>query len=394
MLSKKFYYAPAELGDFEGVLEKLRAAKNTAKHKPAILITTDGVDLVAEHLASGETLRCPYSEMHHHFGFFLPAAGMTRYKAAEENEVDGKATDKLAKLYDALLRKNPGWADEARRHDLNQFMTRLVFCFFAEDVGIFSKDQFTRLVVNHAGEKGAEAHVAIVHAFEAMSLPCEAREDLPTWTHELEYVNGGLFSDHIDCPEFDKIARGYFQDAARLDWQEINPDIFGSMIQSIGDPKARGELGMHHTSVPNILKVLGPLSVDDLDASIEKAWNKPNALKKVLERLGRIQVLDLACGSGNFLVVAYRQLREREMRILARLGDLSGQTQVQMWSSISLANFHGVAPGRRLLRSSEDGITQADSGGAPVDLNARGDFALSPEQGDGFGGACRLSSCR
>ena len=352
------------------------------------------MDLVAEHLASGETLRCPYSEMHHHFGFFLPAAGMTRYKAAEENEVDGKATDKLAKLYDALLRKNPGWADEARRHDLNQFMTRLVFCFFAEDVGIFSKDQFTRLVVNHAGEKGAEAHVAIVHAFEAMSLPCEAREDLPTWTHELEYVNGGLFSDHIDCPEFDKIARGYFQDAARLDWQEINPDIFGSMIQSIGDPKARGELGMHHTSVPNILKVLGPLSVDDLDASIEKAWNKPNALKKVLERLGRIQVLDLACGSGNFLVVAYRQLREREMRILARLGDLSGQTQVQMWSSISLANFHGVAPGRRLLRSSEDGITQADSGGAPVDLNARGDFALSPEQGDGFGGACRLSSCR
>lgn len=342
LLSKKFYYAPAELGDFDGVLAQLRTDKNTAKYKPAVLIATDGTDLAAEHLASGETLRCSYREMHRHFGFFLPAAGMTRYKAAEENEVDVKATGKLAKLYDALLKKNPDWADERRRHDLNQFMTRLVFCFFAEDVGIFSKDQFTRLVVNHAGEKGAEAHIAIVQAFEAMNMPRDAREDLPTWTRELEYVNGGLFADRIDCPEFDKASWGYFQDAARLDWQEINPDIFGSMIQSIADPKARGELGMHYTSVPNILKVLGPLFLDDLDASIEKAWDKPNALKKILERLSRIHVFDPACGSGNFLVVAYRQLREREMKILARMGDLSGQTQVQMWSSISLANFHGI----------------------------------------------------
>ena len=128
-----------------------------------------------------------------------------------------------------------------------------------------------------------------------------------------------------------------------MDWKLINPDIFGSMIQSIADEKARSELGMHYTSVPNIMKVLGPLFLDDLDAEIEKAWDKPAALRTQLARLSKIRVFDPACGSGNFLVVAYRQMRERELRLMKRLGELDpGTTTMQMFSSVGLDQFYGI----------------------------------------------------
>lgn len=342
LMNRKFYYMPADAGRVDATLKLLQADKKTEQHKPEILIVTDGEELVAQHRASGDTIRCAFRDLHHHFGFFLPAAGMNRFKAAEENEVDIKATGKLAKLYDALLKKNPDWATPERRHDLNQLMTRLIFCLFAEDVGIFAKDQFTRLIVNHAGDNGIEAHVAIRHAFAAMNRPKDKRQDLPAWTHELEYVNGGLFAGAPDAPIFDKFAWGYLLDAAGEDWRKINPDIFGSMIQSVADTALRGELGMHYTSVPNILKVLGPLFLDDLDAQIEKAWDQPKALDRVVRRLGNIRVFDPACGSGNFLVIAYRELRAREMKVMRRLEELTGSRQVQMWSRISLTNFHGI----------------------------------------------------
>lgn len=342
LVNKKFHFLPAVSGEVDAAIELLRTDKKTLQHKPAILIASDGEMVVAENPATRETLRCAFNELHRHFGFFLPAAGMTRFKAADENEVDVRATGKLARLYDALLKLNPDWGTPERRHELNQFMTRLIFCLFAEDVGIFPKDQFSRLIVNHAGHKGAEAHIAIAHAFQAMNRPASERADLPGWTHEFEYVNGGLFAGPIDCPVFDAIAWGYFRDSADLDWRDINPDIFGSMIQTIAEADKRGELGMHYTSVPNILKVIGPLFLDDLDADIEKAWDKPAALERVLKRLSRIRVFDPACGSGNFLVIAYRELRAREMKILDRLKALKGETQGQMWSSISLSSFHGI----------------------------------------------------
>lgn len=342
LMNRRFYYIPAEPGCTDVAMKLLLSDKKTAQHKPEILIATDGKEVVAQHPASGDTLRCAFEDLHHHFGFFLPAAGMTRFKAAEENEVDIKATGKLAKLYDALIKKNPEWGVPGRRHDLNQFMTRLIFCLFAEDVGIFPKDQFSRLIVNHSGEKGVEAHLVIRDAFAAMNLPKSDRSHLPAWTHELEYVNGGLFAGKPDCPVFDPISWGYLLDSAGEDWQKINPDIFGSMIQSIADAKRRSELGMHYTSVPNILKVLGPLFLDDLDAAIEKAWGRPKTLEKVLQRLARIRVFDPACGSGNFLVIAYRELRQREMSVMRRLVDLTGQTFMRLSSSLKLSSFHGI----------------------------------------------------
>lgn len=342
LMNQKFHFVPAMPGMVSAALDQLRANRRTAKHKPAILITTDGVDVAAEHPRSGDTLHCAYSELGDRFGFFLPAAGKERYRAAEENPVDVKVAGKLAKLYDALIRQNPDWAAEERRHDMNQLMTRLIFCMFAEDVGIFPQDQFSRLLFTHAGDKGEELREALIHAFTAMNTPKVERDALPAWTREFDYVNGGLFAGTVDAPLFDRVAARYLRDVCDEDWKGINPDIFGSMIQSVANAELRSELGMHYTSVPNIMKVIGPLFLDELDEQIDKAWDREKGLRQALDRISKIRVFDPACGSGNFLVVAYRALREREIRVLSRISELNGAAQIEMWSVVPISNFYGI----------------------------------------------------
>lgn len=342
LMNQKFHFAPALPGLAAATLDALRASRRTAKYKPAILIATDGAEIAAEHPKSGDTLHCRIEELGDRFGFFLPAAGKERYRAAEENPVDIKVSTKLAKLYDALIRNNPDWAKDARRHDMNQLMTRLIFCMFAEDVGIFPEDQFSRLIFTHAGDRGEDMRDVLISAFTAMNMEPGRRGSLPIWTRELEYVNGGLFAGTIDAPVFDPASTRYLKDVCRENWRDINPDIFGSMIQSVANAKLRSELGMHYTSVPNIMRVLEPLFLDELDAEIERSWERERGLRQLLERLSRIRVFDPACGSGNFLVVAYRALREREIRILKRLADLTGGVQTKMWSVVPIRNFYGI----------------------------------------------------
>lgn len=342
LLSKRFHYAPAARGAVEETLASLRASKKTASGKPAIIIATDGDTVSAEHLKSGDTLHCAFSELGDRFGFFLPAAGKERYREAEENPVDVKVAGKLAKLYDALIRKNPDWAGKGRQHDMNQLMTRLIFCMFAEDVGIFTEHQFSRLIFTHAGDRGEGMREVLMNAFTAMNTPKPDRGGLPAWTRELEYVNGGLFAGTIDAPVFDVTAIRYLKDLSGETWTGINPDIFGSMIQSVANAKLRSELGMHYTSVPNIMKVLGPLFLDELDAEIDRAWGRDRGLRQVLDRIAKIRVFDPACGSGNFLVIAYRSLREREIRILTRLAELTGGAQTELWSVVPIRNFYGI----------------------------------------------------
>lgn len=345
LLSRRFHFAPAgetEQTTVDAVLDQLKASTRNKQAKPAILLTTDGTMLAAFHPASGESLHCPLNEMAKHFGFFLPAAGKERYRAVEENPVDVQATGKLARLYDALIRHNPEWKDPSHTHIMNQFMMRLIFCLFSEDVGIFPKDQFSRLVLDYGGKKGEALHTVLQAGFEAMNLPKDERSHLPDWTAPLEYVNGGLFAGDIAIPTFDVTAFRYLKDACALDWKDINPDIFGSMIQSVADTGIRAELGMHYTSVPNIRKVIDPLFLDGLRSDIQKDWDKPAALQKLLHKLGHIHVFDPACGSGNFLVVAYRQLRELEMTLLQRLAALNGNDTMELFSAIPIANFHGI----------------------------------------------------
>ena len=203
-----------------------------------------------------------------HFGFFLPLAGITTVKQIRENAFDIRATSRLNRLYVELLKDNPDWGTAERRHDMNHFMARLIFCFFAEDTDIFNGNgPFTATIEQMSARDSSNTHEVIGELFRAMNTKIGGARDapeLPRWADAFPYVNGGLFSGSTDVPRFSRIARSYLLHIGSLDWKKINPDIFGSMIQAVADDEERGALGMHYTSVPNILKVLNPLFLDDL----------------------------------------------------------------------------------------------------------------------------------
>lgn len=340
---KWLHFKACQIGQTTQALDALESSKKVAKAKVRYILTTDGDEFAARDLASGESLFCDLSALGDHFGFFLPIAGIDRYQVADENPIDIKATGRLAKLYDALIADNPDWKTDVRRHELNQFMTRIIFCFFAEDTGIFPDQLFSKTIKERSGSDHRLVSPTLEMMFEIMSINDKdgSRAGKPNWACAFPYVNGGLFSGTYVSPTFGRASLRYLLEAGKLDWKLINPDIFGSMIQSIANDDERGELGMHYTSVPNILKVLNPLFLDGLRAEVEASWSNRKALQNVLKRLMRIRVFDPACGSGNFLVIAYRELRRIEIDVLSRLSDLIGSPP-GFWSHVQLRNFYGI----------------------------------------------------
>jgi hypothetical protein len=353
------HIAVARPGEVGGALATVRASSKTASAKAKFLLATDGETVEAEDLASGEVLACAYVDLPHHFGLFLPLAGISTVKEIKNNPIDVKATGRLNRLYVELLKDNPDWATEARRHELNQFMARLIFCFFAEDTGIFREGSFTATVtqMSHAGHGSGEdrwgnTHEVLQHLFLAMDTPVkhEGKFDdrhrraanIRPWADVFPYVNGGMFDGARECPRFSRTARAYLLRAGELDWKEINPDIFGSMIQAVAEDDERGELGMHYTSVPNILKVLNPLFLDDLREQLNEAGDSRQKLRNLRKRLANIRVFDPACGSGNFLVIAYKEMRAIEAEIVNRLGGEANLKLEDRRSVIPLANFYGI----------------------------------------------------
>ena len=333
------HIAVCHAGDVSETLAALKASPATAKAKAKFVLATDGVDLEAEDLASGETVACSYADFPNHFGFFLPLAGITTVKQIRNNPIDIQATGRLNRLYVELLKENPDWDTAERRNDMNQFMARLIFCFFAEDTDIFrSPNLFTETVERMSEARSGNTHEVIAEMFRAMDTPIKDREDadIPRWADAFPWVNGGLFDGAKEVPHFSRIARSYLLHAGRLDWQKINPDIFGSMIQAVAEDEERGELGLHYTSVPNILMVLNPLFLDALRDQLEKAGDNLRKLLNLRKRIARIRVFDPACGSGNFLVIAYIQMREIEAEILRRRGEADRRS----W--IPLENFYGI----------------------------------------------------
>lgn len=320
-------------------LHALRSSPATAKGKAKFILATDGQTLEAEDLTAGETIACNYPDFPDHFGFFLPLAGISTIKEIKDNPIDVRATGRLNKLYVELLRENPEWATAERRGDMNHFMARLIFCFFAEDTDIFNGEAlFTRTLEQMSDRDAGNTHEVLSEIFRAMNVKIADRgaANLRPWADQFPYVNGGLFSGSANVPRFTRMARTYLLHAGTLNWKQINPDIFGSMIQAVADEEERGELGMHYTSVPNILKVLNPLFLDDLRAQLEVAGDNKIKLLNLRKRMARIRVFDPACGSGNFLVIAYKQMREIEAEINRRRGELHSG------SEIPLTNFRGI----------------------------------------------------
>lgn len=341
LLRNNIHIAVCDAGTVGNMLHTLRDSLATTKAKAKFILATDGQTLEAEELISGETIACAFEDFPNHFGFLLPLAGISTIKEIKDNPIDVRATGRLNKLYVELLRENPDWAKEDRRSDMNHFMARLVFCFFAEDTDIFNgKGLFTQTVDQMSANDGSNTHEVLSQIFRAMNIKVAERVNaeprLPNWANGFPYVNGGLFSGSTEVPRFTRMARTYLMHAGALSWQQINPDIFGSMIQAVADEDERGALGMHYTSVPNILKVLNPLFLDDLRAALSDAGDNERKLLNLRKRMSRIRVFDPACGSGNFLVIAYKQMREIEAEINRR------RSELHLRSEIPLTNFRGI----------------------------------------------------
>jgi hypothetical protein len=324
-------------GEVAATLTALRDSPATTRYKAKFILATDGQNFEAENLADGETIACEYPDFPDHFGFFLALAGITTVKQIRENAFDIKATSRLNRLYIELLKDNPDWDQAERREDLNHFVARLIFCFFAEDTNIFaSPGIFTSTIAQMSDT--SNTHEVLSELFRSMCTLPQDRESakIRSWANVFPYVNGGLFSGGVEVPRFSKISRSYLLHVGNLDWTKINPDIFGSMIQAVADDEERGALGMHYTSVPNILKVLNPLFLDDLRVQLEAAGDNGRKLLNLRQRLARIRVFDPACGSGNFLVIAYKEMRGIEAEINLRRGEGNLRT------TIPLTNFRGI----------------------------------------------------
>ena len=327
-------------GEVTKTLAALRESPSTTRGKAKFILATDGQTLEAENLASDDSpVVCNYKDFPDHFGFFLPLAGISTVRQISENSFDIRATSRLNRLYVELLKDNPEWGTSARRHDMNHFMARLIFCFFAEDTDIFiGKGLFTDTITQMSARDSSNTNTVIETLFHAMNTKIADRDraGLPRWSNSFPYVNGGLFSGNMEVPRFSKIARSYLLHIGNLDWTKINPDIFGSMIQAVAEDEERGALGMHYTSVPNILKVLNPLFLDDLRAKLVEAGDNPRTLLNLRKRMAKIRVFDPACGSGNFLVIAYEEMRAIE----AKINEQRRETELR--SEIPLTNYRGI----------------------------------------------------
>ncbi|MDX0433075.1 N-6 DNA methylase [Sinorhizobium medicae] len=330
-------FEAVERGSTGPALDRMRSeTEDRPKSKrPRILIAYDGETIAVRDTKIGDEQRVGIDALAYEADILFPLGGHERHVPDPERLADVRATKHLSRLFDAVRDANPHWNTPKDRHALNVFMARLLFCLFSDDVGIFEKDAFETALQRSTRSDGSDLKAFLEGAFAHMDTdPSKGVGPARGWS-KLPYVNGSLFSENSPVPALDARCRRHLLDCARLDWREINPDIFGSMLQGVVDTALRGELGMHYTSPSNIMKVLRPILLDELQAELDSAGKNKEKLRAFLKRLGSVRVFDPACGSGNFLIIAYKALREMEMEAFKRLGELPHDV-------VALDNFYGL----------------------------------------------------
>ena len=340
IVRKKLFFKVASK-NLHSVIDELKTQKEVTKHSPRFIIVTDFETLLAYDIKTSDSLDTELLNIVNHYDFFLPLAGMEKANFQDENPADVRASIKMAKLYDEL-QKNNKFESKEDIHSLNVFLTRLLFCYFAEDTNIFEENLFTYSISSHTLPDGSNLNNYMERLFSIFNTPTDKRENnTPEYLKKFPYVNGGLFKDVVKVPIFTTKSRNILIEVGQLKWSEINPDIFGSMMQAVVTSDHRGNMGMHYTSVPNIMKVIEPLFLDELYSEFEKSYESKTKLQNLLNRLAKIKIFDPACGSGNFLIIAYKKLRELEMNILQRIEALSKE-RTFVFSEIKLTQFYGI----------------------------------------------------
>lgn len=342
LYKKKVFFKVEKADKLLSAIESISKEERIFKHSPRFAILTDYKSLVAKDLKLGRNLDIAIKDLPSHYAFFLPLAGSEVYHSTNDNEADRNAAYKMAQLYDLLITQNPNvYNSKESIHNLNIFLSRLLFCFFAEDTEIFEGDSiFTNTLYQHTTENGSDTHLFLDRLFDVLNTDKSKRKNIPDHLSKFEYVNGGLFRDHIKSPKFNAKARKILTELGDLNWKDINPDIFGSMIQAVVIPEYRSDLGMHYTSVPNIQKLIKPLFLDALYEEFENC-KTISQLRKLINRIAKIKFFDPACGSGNFLIITYKEIRLLEIKILQRIIDLSSTPSME-FTSIQLTQFYGI----------------------------------------------------
>ncbi|MGY2909228.1 DNA methyltransferase [Bradyrhizobium sp. URHC0002] len=358
---KKLYFRALVDEDLHGFIDTRRREVAITKQAPRFIVVTDFETILAYDCKTKDTLDIALEDLPRHFDFFLPWAGMEKAQAKPESQADVKAAMKMAKLYDLIRQDNPDrYGDTASLHELNVFLSRILFCFFAEDTEIFEPKLFTNSIVSHTQPDASDLAAYLDRLFDVLNVPergtpslhhlgtlldplnDDPRTTFPAYLKKFPYVNGGLFAQALRCPQFSARTRKMLIECGRdLNWSEINPDIFGSMMQAVVHPDERGGMGMHYTSVTNIMKVIEPLLLTELYREFEKFQDDEKRLQRLIERLWTIRIFDPACGSGNFLIIAYKELRKLEIEIFKRLQEISTQKSLPI-SGLTLAQFFGI----------------------------------------------------
>ena len=306
--------------------------------KPRYIMVTDFENVLAEDTKTCDTLDVGFERLPQKFEFFLAWNGIEKADFDKENPADIRAAERFAKLYDVVVKDNP----DASRHGLNLFLIRVLFCLFAEDTDIFEKNLFTNRIKELTKEDGSDLDHFFSTLFGVLDVEKANRgADTPSWLVDFPYVDGDLFKDSHESLKFTQHSRKLIIDAGeKLEWDQINPDILGSMIQAVASEDSRSHLGMHYTSVPNIMKVIKPLFLDDLRQAFEEAKGNQKKLNALYNRIGEIEFMDPACGSGNFLIITYKELRQLEIDILKELNGMSIATMYV--PSVTLDQFYGI----------------------------------------------------
>ena len=336
-----FRAVPAD-GNIHDAAENLKGSDVIKTQKIRFVIVTNFNELVAYDLKADERMEALFTELHQKYAFFLPLAGLEKSYTHTESVADVKAAEKMGRLFDLIRERNRiSTAEEV--HALNVFLTRLLFCFFAEDTGIFAKNQFTDAIKSTTRDDGEDLAEFLGKLFAVLNEPEKSslRQSMPKHLSDFPYVNGGLYEKATEIPMFGAKSRRLLLECSTMDWSQINPDIFGSMFQAVIDENQRGALGQHYTSVSNIMKVIKPLFLDKLYAELDRSGGSEKKLQALLERVASIRVFDPACGSGNFLIIAYKELRRFEMEVFRALNSFSKQNVIFM-TGIKLSQFYGI----------------------------------------------------
>ena len=339
--AKKVYFKTiSENEDVHDVIDDISKSDVIEKQKIRFIIVTDFKTFLSKDIKTSDTLDIETDELHKNSHFFLPLIGQEKAENVEENLADIKAADKMSKLFDLIIKDNPlNFKSGKEKHGLNIFFTRLLFCFFAEDAEVFEKGLFTRSVQSYTNASGEDVDIFFEKLFSILKGD---KIDHAEYLKNFPYVNGDLFKNTYFIPKFTEESRKLIIEAGSLDWNSINPDILGSMMQAIVQQGVRHELGMHYTSVKNILKIIKPLFLDELNNELINSKNDIKKLNKLLVKIYNINIFDPACGSGNFLVISYKELYKIEIEILRQLKDLDKNDWLISKSGIELSQFFGI----------------------------------------------------